>query len=40
MANKEKGGTETNHAEHEKEAVTNASHVTEEERGLHESRHV
>lgn len=40
MANKEQCGTETNHPEHEKEPVAYASHVTKEERGLHETRHI
>lgn len=40
MADKEESGAEANGSEHEEETVTNASHVTEEERGLHETWHV
>lgn len=40
VADKEQGGAETHHTEHEEEGVANASHVTEEERCLHKSRHV
>ena len=40
MPNKEQGGTETNHAEHQEECVADAGHVTKEERCLHEARHI
>lgn len=40
VADEEESCTEANCSEHEEETVTNTSHVTEEERGLHETRHV
>jgi hypothetical protein len=40
VADKEQGCTETYAAEHEKEAIADAGHVTEEERSLHKTRHI
>lgn len=40
MADEEERGAEANSSKHEEETVTNASHVTEEEGCLHETRHV
>lgn len=40
MADKEQRCTESYCPEHEKETIAYASHVAEEERGLHETRHI
>jgi len=40
VTDEEESGTEANSPKHEEEPVANASHVTEEERCLHETRHV
>ena len=40
VSDKEQGGTETNHAQHQEESIADAGHVAKEERCLHEARHI
>ena len=40
MADKEQGCTEADSSKHQEETIANASHVSEEKRGLHKPRHV
>ena len=40
VTDKDQSSTETHSSKHEKETITNASHVAKKERGLHEARHI
>jgi hypothetical protein len=40
VADKEQGGTEAHHPEHQEECIADAGHVAKEEGCLHEARHI